>query len=235
MHRHPHPHRHGNRLAHGVERFRSGSYRENRSFFERLESGQRPHTLFLTCSDSRVDPTLLTDSRPGELFIVRNIANIVPPYRRTEEYVSTTAAIEYALSALRVSSIVVCGHSDCGGCAALIGDQSLLDGMPHTRRWLELAREEGFPRPGMGAGEVERENVARQLRRLLTYPGVAERVESGELELHGWYYSIARGHVRRWEADRGEFLPLAPAPERRSGRRKRRGRQRSASSPSCKN
>lgn len=228
MHRHPHPHRHGTHLAHGVERFRAGAFRDNRAFFERLEKGQKPHTLFLTCSDSRVDPTLLTDSRPGELFIVRNIANIVPPYRRTEEYVSTTAAIEYALSALRVSSIVVCGHSDCGGCAALADDPALLSEMPHTRRWLELARDADFPRPGMSAREVERENVARQLARLLTYPGVRDRVEGGDLELHGWYYSIARGHVRRWEAEQGEFLPLTPGalrPSRRHGRRrpKRKG------------
>lgn len=217
MHRHPHPH-HGNRLAHGVERFRAGSFRENRAFYERLETGQKPHTLFLTCSDSRVDPTLLTDSRPGELFIVRNIANIVPPYRRTEEYVSTTAAIEYALSALRVSSIVVCGHSDCGGCAAIAGDPRLLSDMPHTRRWLELARDAGFPRSGMSSRDVEMENVARQLDRLLSYPGVRERVAAGELELHGWYYSIARGIVRRWEADRGAFLPLAPSATRTRGR-----------------
>jgi carbonic anhydrase len=114
------------RLERGVARFRERVYRGNRRFFEELEGGQRPHTLFITCSDSRVDPTLLTDSRPGELFIVRNIANIVPPYRRTEEYVSTTAAIEYALLALKVSFIVVCGHTNCGGCAALLGDPAAL-------------------------------------------------------------------------------------------------------------
>jgi len=223
MHRHPHSHHLDSRLAHGVERFRSGSFREHRDFFERLESGQKPHTLFLTCSDSRVDPTLLTDSRPGELFIVRNIANIVPPYRRTEEYVSTTAAIEYALFALRVSSVVVCGHSDCGGCAALSADPSLLDALPHTKRWLELARAPDFPRPDMSPRHVERENVARQLSRLFGYPGVRERVEAGELELHGWYYSIARGHVRRWEAERGEFVPLSSSSATRpKGRRPRR-------------
>ncbi len=222
MHLHPHTHYHGNRLARGVERFRAGSYRENRDFFERLEAGQRPHTLFLTCSDSRIDPTLLTDSRPGELFIVRNIANIVPPYRRTEEYVSTTAAIEYALASLKVSSIVVCGHSDCGGCAALIGDQAALDAMPHTRRWLELARADDFPREGMAAREVERENVVRQLGRLWSYPGVRERAAAGELELHGWYYSIARGNVRRWEADTGAFVPLAPSATRPRGKARRK-------------
>lgn len=222
MHRHPHPPRHGGPLARGVERFREGAFRQHRAFFERLESGQRPHTLFLTCSDSRIDPTLLTDSRPGELFIVRNIANIVPPYRRTEEYVSTTAAIEYALESLRVSSIVVCGHSDCGGCAALTGDPSALDAMPHTRRWLELARSADFPRPGMNPREVERENVVRQLARLWSYPGVRERVEAGDLELHGWFYSIGRGHVRRWEASAAAFVPLASSARRSRGRPRRK-------------
>ncbi|GAB1483070.1 carbonic anhydrase [Treponema sp.] len=201
-------HTQGNRLARGVERFRTGSYRRNRGFFQDLEYGQKPHTLFLTCSDSRVDPTLLTDSRPGELFIVRNIANIVPPYRQTEEYVSTTAAIEYALLSLKVSSVVICGHSNCGGCAALVGDQALLDAIPHTRRWLELAREGDFPRPNMRAADVERENVARQVKHLLSYPGVSERLASGDLEIQGWYYSIAQGFVRRWEEEKGAFVPL---------------------------
>lgn len=198
----------GDGLERGVQRFVERVYRGNRRFFQELEGGQRPHTLFITCSDSRVDPTLLTDSRPGELFIVRNIANIVPPYRRTEEYVSTTAAIEYALLALRVSSIVVCGHSNCGGCAALLGDPELLAAMPHTERWLQLARDADFPPPGIAAGELERQNVVRQAARLKGYPTVAERVAGGELSIHAWYYSIGRGAVRRWEAGTGEFLPL---------------------------
>jgi carbonic anhydrase len=197
-----------NRLERGVQRFKERGYRGNRRFFEELEEGQRPHTLFITCSDSRVDPTLLTDSKPGELFIVRNIANIVPPYRRTEEYVSTTAAIEYALLALKVSSIVVCGHSNCGGCAALLGDPEALAAMPHTERWLELARENGFPPSGMAASALERENVVRQANRLLTYPTVRERVAEGSLAIHVWHYAIGRGAVRRWEAEDGAFRPL---------------------------
>jgi carbonic anhydrase len=210
------------RLERGVQRFRERAYRGNRSFFQELEEGQQPHTLFITCSDSRVDPTLLTDSRPGELFIVRNIANIVPPYRRTEEYVSTTAAIEYALLALRVSSIVVCGHSNCGGCAALLGDPEALAAMPHTERWLRLARDANFPRPDMEAPSLERENVVRQADRLLGYPTVRERVAAGNLDIHAWYYSIGRGAVRRWEAAAEEFLPMPviarPARRRRPRR-----------------
>lgn len=218
MSRPPHHHSHGNRLERGVERFRAGAFRAHRSLFERLEAGQQPHTLFLTCSDSRIDPTLLTDSRPGELFIVRNIANIVPPYRQTEEYVSTTAAIEYALLGLKVSSVVVCGHSNCGGCAALL-DERLLETLPHTRRWLELARTAEFPRPGMTKAAIEKENVVRQLERLSGYPGVAERFAAGDLQFHGWYYQIGRGSVRRWESKSGAFVPLytdAGAPRRRN-------------------
>jgi carbonic anhydrase len=211
----------GDRLERGVQRFRERVYRGNRRFFQELEEGQRPHTLFITCSDSRVDPTLLTDSRPGELFIVRNIANIVPPYRRTEEYVSTTAAIEYALLALRVSSIVVCGHSNCGGCAALLGDPEVLASMPHTARWLELARDVAFPRPGMSAPSLERENVLRQTDRLLGYPTVRERLTDGDLDIHAWYYSIGRGAVRRWEAADRAFTPL-PAIARPTRSRRRR-------------
>ncbi len=212
----------GDRLERGVQRFRERVYRGNRRFFQELEEGQRPHTLFITCSDSRVDPTLLTDSRPGELFIVRNIANIVPPYRRTEEYVSTTAAIEYALLALKVSSIVVCGHSNCGGCAALLGDPETLAAMPHTERWLELARESGFPPPGMAASELERENVVRQADRLLGYPTVRERLAAGCLVIHAWHYAIGRGAVRRWEATDGAFRPLPVIATRTTRKRRKR-------------
>ena len=108
-----------NRLFKGHMKFRSEDFASHRELFQQLSRSHDPHTLFIGCSDSRVVPNLITQTHPGELFIVRNVANIVPPYRQTEEYVSTTSAIEYAMLVLKVDTVVICGHSNCGGCAAM--------------------------------------------------------------------------------------------------------------------
>ncbi|RMF47272.1 MAG: carbonic anhydrase, partial [Deltaproteobacteria bacterium] len=129
------------KLFKGIMRFRREEFLAHRELFCRLGREQKPHTLFIGCSDSRVVPSLITQTHPGELFIVRNVANIVPPYRQTEEFVATTSAIEYAVQALEVDCIVVCGHSNCGGCAALHKSPEELASLPHVRKWLEVSSE----------------------------------------------------------------------------------------------
>ena len=129
------------RLFNGYMKFKAEDFERHRQLFQDICRKQNPHTLFIGCSDSRVVPNLITQTDPGELFIVRNIANIVPPYRQTEEYVATTSVIEYAVLALGVDTIVVCGHSNCGGCAALNLPPERLDHLPHVRKWLEVSRE----------------------------------------------------------------------------------------------
>jgi carbonic anhydrase len=151
--------------------------------------------------------------------VVRNIANIVPPYRLTGEYVATTSAIEYALEVLGITNIVVCGHSNCGGCNAL-WDESVLKRAPHTRHWLELAsrvKERVLAqmgeraRAGEAPDEREREwlteqyNVLEQMRHLLTYPGVKERFKKGELKVLGWYYIIESGEVYNYNSETRQF------------------------------
>ncbi|WP_022851855.1 carbonic anhydrase [Limisalsivibrio acetivorans] len=200
------------RLFDGVIKFRSEDYEERKELFEELGTGQKPHTLFIGCSDSRVVPNLVTKTLPGELFVVRNIANFVPPYRATGEYVSTTAAIEYAVNVLNVENIIVCGHSNCGGCAALYAEPETLKDVPRVNRWLDLGRDVMKQVDEISGGDeterewmVEQMNVTEQMKRLYTYPFVKERHEAGKIAIYGWYYVIPTGEVFNYNFDSGYF------------------------------
>ncbi|GAB4173019.1 MAG: carbonic anhydrase [Geothermobacteraceae bacterium] len=201
------------KLFKGIMRFRREEFLAHRDLFCRLGREQKPHTLFIGCSDSRVVPSLITQTHPGELFIVRNVANIVPPYRQTEEFVATTSAIEYAVQALEVDCIVVCGHSNCGGCAALHKSPEELASLPHVRKWLEVSSEvpERVEKlmvektPEEREWLTERVNVLVQMRNLLTYPFIRERVEAGSLEVLGWHYIIETGEIYNFNDRAGVF------------------------------
>jgi carbonic anhydrase len=191
------------KLFTGVARFRREDFEAHRELFQELGRSQKPHTLFIGCSDSRIDPNLITGSLPGELFIIRNVANIVPPYRVTEEYVGTTSAIEYAVMELGVDSIVVCGHSNCGGCEALNWPAEKFERVPNVRRWLEISAEvKGRVERQMVEGTPEERewlteqiNILVQMRNLLSYPYIREQYDKGALNLLGWYYIIETGEV----------------------------------------
>ena len=196
-------------LFDGVREFNSVEFERYRELFGKIGRSQDPHTLFIGCSDSRVVPNLITKTQPGELFMVRNIANIVPMYRESEEFLSTTSAIEYAVQVLNVSTIIVCGHSNCGGCNALFADESTLKHIPHTRKWLELSKDvrEKLTRLRISDPEVrewmsEQLNVVEQMRHLLTYPYIAERYKNGDLKILGWYYIIETGEVYDYQIGR---------------------------------
>jgi carbonic anhydrase len=201
-------------LFDGVKEFSRNDYEKNKELFLKLSGAQKPHTLFIGCSDSRVVPDLITKSLPGDLFVVRNIANIVPRYRASSEYLSTTSSIEYALQVLEIGNIIVCGHSNCGGCKALFMDESELEKIPHTRKWLELAKnakiraEEIIRQYGHGEDRewlVEQENIVEQMNHLLTYPLVEERYQAGRLNLYGWYYEIGSGAVFNYNSKEKVF------------------------------
>ncbi|MDD2528962.1 MAG: carbonic anhydrase [Lentimicrobiaceae bacterium] len=197
----------------GIIRFRQHDFEANRQHFKALEREQKPHTLFIGCSDSRVVPSLITQTMPGELFIVRNIANLVPMYRESGEFLATTSAIEYAVLMLNVENIIVCGHSNCGGCAALWETQETLDKIPHTRRWLELAKpvKKRVEKALMGQNPEAREwlteqmNVAQQLCHLKTYPYIKERLKAGTITLFGWHYMIPTGSIYEYHPGSKEF------------------------------
>lgn len=199
-------------LFDGVIRFRDEDYSAHRELFKDLGYKQAPHTLFVGCSDSRVVPSLITRTMPGELFVVRNIANIVPPYRFTSDYVATTSAIEYALKVLNVQNIIVCGHSNCGGCSALYQSEEFLDNIPRVKKWLELARPVKKMAEDISGGDhskrewvTEQINIIQQVKNLYTYPGVAERVDGGSLKIYGWYYIITTGQVYNYNEETGYF------------------------------
>ncbi|HXV20197.1 MAG TPA: carbonic anhydrase [Desulfuromonadales bacterium] len=202
-----------NRLFKGYMNFREEDFQSHRELFKELGRSQRPHTLFIGCSDSRVVPNLITQTHPGELFIIRNVANIVPPYRITEEYVATTSAVEYAVQELKVDSIVVCGHSNCGGCAAMNMSAEQLAHMPHVRKWLAVSKEvKGrVDRLMQGDSPEEREwlteqvNILVQMRNLLTYPYIRSRYEEGKLNIYGWYYIIETSEIYNFNDEKEIF------------------------------
>jgi len=207
------------KLFKGIARFRREDFESHRELFKELGRKQQPHTLFIGCSDSRVVPELITRTRPGELFMIRNIANIVPPYRKTEEFVGTTSAIEYAVEVLDVEAIVVCGHSNCGGCAAMHKSPEQLKNIPNVARWLQVSREvkERVERQLVEGTEEEKEwlteqiNILVQMRNLLTYPYIRERYERGRLDILGWYYMIETGEIFNFN-DSTETFELVAGP-----------------------
>jgi carbonic anhydrase len=209
-------------LLRGLERFRDETFPRYRELYHELVAeGQRPSTLFIGCSDSRVVPHLLTDSRPGDLFVARNVGAFVPPFDPEAGHHETAAAVEYAVGILEVGHIVVCGHSQCGAVRALYEPPEAAT--PNLTRWLQLGREArldiagGSGPPGEDAPDeetlrrTERRSVARQLERLAEYPMVKERTEEGALALHGWHYVLEEGRVDVLDVDRGVFTATSGA------------------------
>ena len=197
------------RLIEGLRRFRSEYFPAYREHYQRLvEEGQKPTTLFIGCSDSRVVPDLITDSLPGELFIVRNVGALVPPFEIDSGYHGVSAGIEFAVLVLGVTDIVVCGHTHCGAMRALYSAPN--EASPHVTKWLELARDARVDGPVTEENlrVTEQRAVALQLERLMTFPMVAERVERGEVSLHGWHYVIEEGRVDVLDIEAGVFKPV---------------------------
>lgn len=205
------------RLIQGFARFRSDLTNEQRETFARLASGQTPHTMFITCADSRVMPELMFNAQPGDLFVYRNVGNIVPPY--AQHVSGVVAAIEYAVTALNVQHIVICGHSDCGAMKAL-QNPAALKGKPSVEQWLKHADVARYVvaenRPTMQGEEglryLTEENVVGQLEHLRTLPVVAAAMAHGRLRIHGWIYDIAQTEITAFNPLDGQFHPLAANP-----------------------
>lgn len=193
----------------GIERFQRDTFPERRAAFEALGGGQQPKALFVTCSDSRIDPSLLTQSDPGELFVVRNAGNLIAPHGAAPS--AEAATIEFGIEALAIPDIVVCGHTHCGAMSAL-GEPAAADGLPSVKAWIETAqaalerRDEvrGFEDP---LTRLVAANVLTQLDHLRGHPSVARAIERGALQLHGWVYDFERGDVYACDED-SCFAPL---------------------------
>lgn len=201
------------KLLEGLIKFRENDFEEHKELFGQLSKEQNPHTLFIGCSDSRLIPNLITRTLPGELFVIRNIANIVPPYHESEEYLATTSAIEYAVNVLEIDNIVVCGHSNCGGCKSLYASEEELKALPYTKKWLELAVKAKYKvLDKVSEDEIdkrewmtEQANIVEQEKNLLSYPFIYEKYKQKKLSIQGWYYIIETGEVFIYNKQNGLF------------------------------
>ena len=197
----------------GIKEFTNFHFKENEELFKELvERGQTPKALFIGCSDSRLVPNLITNTKPGDLFIVRNIGNMIPPFKPDEDYHGTAAAIEYAVSVLNVEDIIVCGHSNCGACKSLYDNIEGIE-LIHVKNWLKLGKEvkEKVLEKSKEDKNIdifrltEKLNIIVQLKNLLTYPEVKRKVLNNEVRLHGWYYEIETGGIEIYNPEINDF------------------------------
>ena len=206
------------RLIDGVHKFQTEEFGNYRKLFRKLsQEGQNPHTLFITCSDSRVLAELITQSKPGDLFVVKNVGNIVPPANVRGDTNSTAAAIEFAVETLRVSDIVICVNSQCGDITAMLDSKPVSNSTPHLRDWLNLAAPvlETLKKDYAHLRETnERETAAAEenvlfgLDNLHSYSCVQERLMDGSLRLHGWFFKIATAELFAYDPETRQFSPL---------------------------
>lgn len=200
------------KLIAGLAMFQARHFHAHRPLYERLVSAQAPDALFITCADSRIDPCLLTQTQPGELFILRNAGNLVPRYGEGDG--ASAATIEYAVRSLAVRDVIVCGHTHCGAIRALLEPDNLA-GLPAMAKWLEhvppglAVLDPALPEPERLLATTEA-NVVAQLEHLRTHPAVQERLARGDLRLHGWVYHLERGEVSCHIRDEGRFRRLSP-------------------------
>ena len=203
------------KLIQGIVDFRKGLTKENRELFAKLALGQRPDALFICCSDSRVAPNVFASTNPGDLFVLRNMGNLVPPDSSSLEETSVPAAIEFSLFSLKVSDIIVCGHSECGAMVALAqGEQGQAAACPHFRSWLKYGEEALYKvRKGLAINshlsehnQISQMNVLEQMQHILSYSIVRKRVEENRLRVHGWWFDIAQADVYCYESNLNQFV-----------------------------
>jgi len=199
----------------GVAKFQRDVFPKKEAKFKKLASGQNPEVLFITCSDSRIDPNLVTQTEPGDLFICRNAGNVIPPH--SNQTGGMTASVEFAVAALGVSHIIICGHTDCGAMKGALHPENL-DGLPHVKEWLghcrcatEVVKEKHGTLDDSMLEELTKENVLQQLQHIRTHPAVAAKLATDQVQLHGWVYDIGRGEVLCYNESSKSFEPMQAA------------------------
>lgn len=201
------------RLVDGIHHFQKEVFEDEREFFRNLAHEQRPEALFITCADSRINPNLVTQTAPGELFVVRNVGNLIPVYQTTGN--AEAAAIEFAVVSLGIRDIIICGHTHCGAMQALV-DPSMAEGLPALRGWLDHAAktrriiEQNYSDldPEAKLRATIKENVLVQLEQLRSHPSVDAGLKAGRLHLHGWVYHLESGEVASYDPEIGQFKPI---------------------------
>jgi carbonic anhydrase len=208
-----------NKFIQGFQRFQHKYFGEHTELFQRLQKKQTPKTLLIGCSDSRVDPALLTDCAPGDLFMVRNVANLVPPYEEGITHQGVSSAIEFAVADLEVSQIIVLGHSGCGGISALMKGRKPKSKFDFVGRWMQIAEPakqkvtEALHHKPMAAQlrACEMASILISLENLMTFPFIIERMEQGTLAIHGWYFDLKEGALYDFDPSLNRFVPLVGA------------------------
>lgn len=205
------------RLIQGNEDFKKYNFpRIEAELKELVEHGQHPEVMFIGCSDSRVTPDLMLNTRPGDMFILRNVGNFIPPFKHDEDFHGSAAAIEFAIAVLKVKHIIICGHSHCGACKSLYEEIPDNDSFIHIKTWLNLgmkAKERTLKNKRFTTQEemyraTERNSIRHQLDNLLTYPDIVKLLKTGELQIHGWYYDIETGKIDFYDKENDNFKPL---------------------------
>ena len=215
-------------ILNGNDVFKKSYFKKHEAeLLDLVANGQHPKALFIGCADSRVVPNLITQTDPGELFVLRNVGNFVAPYKPDEDYHATAAGIEYAVTALEVEEIIICGHTHCGAIATLYTD---VDDKPfvHTKKWLSLGKKAKetalLAMPKDTSQEkilrlTEKISVVFQIENLLTYPYVKKAVDAGKLHLHGWMYDLESGDIEYYDPDEATFKPLSQLATQEKGRK----------------
>lgn len=208
------------KLKDGHLQFREDIYLQEQEKFQALAQAQHPKVLMIACSDSRVDPAIVTQAEAGELFMVRNVANLVPAYNESgaDHHTGTTAALEYGVQVINVEHIVVMGHYGCGGIQALVqNDPAVAESLPGVAKWLEIGTQartatlDALPEAPLDqqCRHCEHESVRQSLEKLMTFPFIAERVNAGTLHLHGWYFDLRTGCLQVLNTETQEFQAVA--------------------------
>ncbi len=208
------------RLLTGFKRFRTRYFDSESALFRKLQSGQSPKTLVIACSDSRVDPALMADAAPGELFVVRNVANLVPPFEKNGGYHGVSAAIEFAVTSLKVENILVLGHRQCGGIRALMTNENMADAS-FVGQWVQIAKaarekvlqmmardSELAENVELQCRHCEMESITVSLENLKSFPFVKKALDSKKLELHGVYFDLESGELYEFDHDLGRFTSV---------------------------
>ncbi len=205
------------KMMQGHADFRNGFYNENQELMQKLGTGQSPKVTVISCCDSRVDPAVLTASKPGDLFVIRNVANLVPPYtEETQSWHSTSAALQFAVCHLEVEHIIVMGHAKCGGIRSLFAPDGTAKDSEFIGTWMRIAdkvREQILEDPSLTTQEerisaCEQRSVQASLENLRGYPWIADRISQGKLELHGWFYDLVAGKLSRLNESDSRFYEI---------------------------
>lgn len=200
----------------GYKEFRQKYFESNNHLYEDLKNGQSPQILVIACSDSRVDPAIILNCKPGDLFVVRNVANLVPPYENDSGHHGTSAALEFAVLGLGIKHIIILGHSSCGGIQALVENPSKMREQNFISRWMEIAEPalkktlENYPNQSIEkqVGNCARLALVNSLNNLFTFPWIKQKVASKELSLHSWYFNIDSGIIEEFDSKTGKFTDL---------------------------